>query len=90
MQIILYLRMLGKGQKKNGHCPKVTGYPPPRRKAGEHHGPNALLRPLSRQLSTRPPTFLVDGVEVFPLCMCLRPYHLEYTSSRPITEVKQG
>ena len=21
---------------------------------------------------------------------CLRPYHLEYTSSRPITEVKQG
>ena len=36
------------------------------------------------------PVLLVDGIEVFPLCMCLRPYHLEYTSSRPITEVKQG
>ena len=26
----------------------------------------------------------------FPHPPCLRPYHLEYTSSRPITEVKQG
>ena len=26
----------------------------------------------------------------FPHSPCLRPYHLEYTSSRPITEVKQG
>ena len=26
----------------------------------------------------------------FPHRPCLRPYHLEYTSSRPITEVKQG
>ena len=34
--------------------------------------------------------FWVYGIEFFSFGMCLRPYHLEYTSSRPITEVKQG
>ena len=29
------------------------------------------------------------GKLVLKLCLCLRPYHVESTSSRPITEVKQ-
>ena len=36
------------------------------------------------------PAFLDFCIKIFPLDWCLRPYHLEYTSSRPITEVKQG
>ena len=36
------------------------------------------------------PAFLDFGIKISPLEGCLRPYHLEYTSSRPITEVKQG
>ena len=36
------------------------------------------------------PAFLDFGIKIFPLEGCLRPYHLEYTSSCPITEVKQG
>ena len=37
-----------------------------------------------------PTLLLVFSSIKFPHCPCLRPYHLEYTSSRPITEVKQG
>ena len=33
---------------------------------------------------------LLHHMMIFVLLQCLRPYHLEYTSSRPITEVKQG
>ena len=36
------------------------------------------------------PAFLDFCIKIFTLEGCLRPYHLEYTSSRPITEVKQG
>ena len=33
-------------------------------------------------------SFLVDHLKFISELKCLRPYHLEYTSSRPITEVK--
>ena len=33
---------------------------------------------------------LLHHLKISPLIQCLRPYPLEYTSSRPITEVKQG
>ena len=35
-------------------------------------------------------SLLLHHIKIFVLLQCLRPYHLEYTSSRPITEVKQG
>jgi hypothetical protein len=31
----------------------------------------------------------LDQVDYFMVVECLRPYHVENTSSRPITEVKQ-
>ena len=36
------------------------------------------------------PSLLDFWIKISALERCLRPYHLEYTSSRPITEVKQG
>ena len=36
------------------------------------------------------PSLLNFCIKISALEKCLRPYHLEYTSSRPITEVKQG
>ena len=56
-----------------------------------------LSRPLAAglRISFNPrvtcvsPAFLDFCIKIFLLDWCLRPYHLEYTSSRPITEVKQ-
>ena len=47
-----------------------------------------MLYPLYRCLFFVANGFMALGE--FTNVRCLRPYHLEYTSSRPITEVKQG
>ena len=52
--------------------------------------PIASYRANSKSGTCVCPAFLDFYIKIFPLEGCLRPYHLEYTSSRPITEVKQG
>ena len=45
---------------------------------------------MQQKSEKRVPEFFKFCIKIFPLEGCLRPYHLECTSSRPITEVKQG
>ena len=45
---------------------------------------------LQSSLSICLPQLFFNTSRQVPCLTCLRPYHLEYTSSRPITEVKQG